>query len=66
MILLVKSELYAGNLAKEISTWAFGVVRYSAGVLDRTKEDLKQMDVKTRHILTLCGAFHKSVLEDCI
>ena len=57
--LLVKSELYAGNLVKGINTWAIGVVRYSAGVLDWTKEDLRQMDVKTRKMLTLCGAFHK-------
>ena len=60
--LLVKSELYGGNLVKGINTWAIGVVRYSAGVLDWTKEDLRQMDVKTRKMLTLCGA----VLEDCI
>ena len=59
MKLLVKSELYAGNLVKGINTWAIGVVRYSAGVLDWTKEDLRQMDVKTRKMLTLCGAFHK-------
>ena len=57
--MLVKSELYAGNLVKGINTWAIGVVRYSAGVLDWTKEDLRQMDVKTRKMLTLCGAFHK-------
>ena len=59
MKLLVKSELYAGNLVKGINTWASGVVRYSAGVLDWTKEDLRQMDAKTRKMLTLCGAFHK-------
>ena len=38
MKLLVKSELYAGNLVKGINTWAIGVVRYSAGVLDWTKD----------------------------
>ena len=59
MKLLVKSELYAGNLVKGINTWAIGVVRYSAGVLDWTKDDLRQMDPKTRKMLTLCGAFHK-------
>ena len=57
--LLAKSELYAGNMVKGINAWAIGVVRYSAGILDWTKEDLKQMDVKTRKILTFCGAFHK-------
>ena len=57
--LLSKSELYAGNLVKGINAWAIGVVRYSAGILDWTKEDLRQMDVKTRKTLTFCGAFHK-------
>ena len=57
--LLAKSELYAGNLVKGINAWAIGVVRYSAGILDWTKEDLRQMDVKTRKTLTFCGAFHK-------
>ena len=57
--MLVKSELYAGNLVKGINTWTIGVVRYSAGVLDWTKDDLRQMDSKTRKMLTLCGAFHK-------
>ena len=59
MKLLAKSELYAGNLVKGINAWAIGVVRYSAGILDWTKEDLRQMDVKTRKTLTFCGAFHK-------
>ena len=59
MKLLVKSELYAGDLVKGINTWAFGVVRYRAGVLDVTKDDLRQMDPKTRKMLTLYGAFHK-------
>ena len=57
--MLVKSELYAGNLVKGINTWAIGVVRYSAGVLDWTKDDLRQMDPKTRKMLTFCGAFQK-------
>ena len=35
--LLVKSELYAGNLVKGINTWAIGVVRYSAGVFGLDK-----------------------------
>ena len=52
MKLLVKSELYSGNLVKGINTWAIGVVRHSASVLDWTKEDLRQMDVKTRKMLT--------------
>ena len=35
------------------------MVRYSAGVLDWTKDDLRQMDPKTRKILTLCVSEEK-------
>ena len=35
------------------------VVRYSAGVLDWTEMELKDMDVRTRKLLTMFGAFHK-------
>ena len=63
----MKAELDAGNLVKGINTWAIGVVRYSAGVLDWSKDDLRQMDPKTRKMLTLCGASTRgAVLEDCI
>ena len=55
MKLLLKSELYAGNLVKGINTWAIGVVRYSAGVLDWTKEDLRQMAVLT-HMFVAAGS----------
>ena len=45
---------------KGINIWAIGVVRYSASVLDWTKQNEDwQMDVKTIKILTLCGALHK-------
>jgi len=57
--LLGKSELYAGNLVKGINAWAIGVVRYSAGILDWTQGELRQLDVQTRKTLTICGAFHK-------
>ena len=65
--LLVNSELYTDNLVEGINTWAIGVVRYSAGVLDWTKEDLRQMDVKTRKMLSYLELSTRgAVLEDCI
>ena len=56
--LLARSKLYAGNLVKGINAWAVGIVRYSAGILDWTRQDLKSLDVKTRKTLSMCGAFH--------
>ena len=57
--LLAKSKLYARNLIAGINAWAIGVVRYSAGIIDWTKLDLKGMDVKTRKILTMHGVFKR-------
>ena len=56
--LVAKSRLYAGNLIKGINAWAVSVVRYSAGVLNWTKKELKGMDVRTRKLLTMFGVFH--------
>ena len=58
--LVAKSRLYAGNLIKGVNAWAVSVVRYSAGVLDWTERELKGMDVRTRKLLTMFGAFHRN------
>ena len=55
---LAKSKLYAGNMFNGINAWAIGVVRYSAGILDWTTQDVKRMDVRMRKILTMNGALH--------
>ncbi len=52
------SRLNAGNLITAVNVWAVSVVRYTAGVLDWSARDLKEMDVKTRKLLTVNGAFH--------
>ena len=57
--LLSKSKLYAGNLVRGINAWAVGVIRYSAGILDWTCHELKNLDIKTRKILTMAGAFNR-------
>ena len=57
--LVSKSMLYGGNLIKAINAWAVSVVRYSAGVIEWSKAELKAMDIKTRKILTMHGAFHE-------
>ena len=56
---MLKSELYAGNLIAGINAWAIGIVRYTAGVLDWTKGELSKVDVQTRKMLTMHGAFHR-------
>lgn len=44
--------------------WAVSVIRYSAGILEWSNKELKAMDVKTRKILTMHGAFHLSSSVD--
>ena len=41
-----------------INTWAVGAIRYSAGILDWTMEDLVSMDRRTRKILAMNGCMH--------
>ena len=57
--LVAKSGLYAGNLIKAINVWAVSVVRYSAGILEWSNRDLQEMDIRTRKLLAMSGAFHK-------
>merc|ERR1712048_1001393 len=45
--ILAKSKLYAGNLVRGINAWAVGVIRYSAGILDWTCNDLRKLDTKS-------------------
>ena len=56
--LVARSKLNAGNLITAVNVWAVSVVRYTAGVLDWTKDELEAMDIRTRKILTMNGAFH--------
>ena len=44
--------------------WAVSVVRYTTGILDWHVQELKDMDIKTRKILTMNGIFHKKVNVD--
>src|SRR5829696_4157364 len=58
--LALRSELNAGNTVSAINAWAIPVVRYTAGVVDWTVNDLKDADRKTRKIMTMHNAFHMS------
>ena len=55
---ILESSLNGGNTVKAMNTWAVAAVRYTAGILDWTVDELKEMDRKTRKIMTMNGALH--------
>lgn len=54
----MKSSLNGGNIAKVMNTYAEVDVHYTAGILDLTKEELKNNDRKTRKLMTMNGVLH--------
>ena len=56
--LVLKSKLNGKNMVLAINTWAVSVLRYGAGILKWTTNELKNMDRKSRPIMTMHGAFH--------
>ena len=61
---IMKSKLNAGNIVKAINTWAVPVIRYTAGIIDWRKDELKIIDRKTRKIMTLFRALHPRANTD--
>ena len=55
---LCRSKLNGGNLIDGIIPWAVGVVRYRAGIVDWTMEEVANMDRRTRKILAMNGCLH--------
>ena len=55
---LCRFKLNEGNLISGINTWAVSVLRYSAGIVDWTVEELVSMDRRTRKILAMNGCTH--------
>ena len=53
---LLETKLYSRNLVKWINTWAVPLVRYSRLFLKWTREELKQMDQRTRKLMTMLEA----------
>ena len=47
---LIETKLFSRNLIKGINTWAVSLVRYSGPFLKWTREELKQMDQRTRKL----------------
>ena len=50
---LLETKLCCRNLIKGISTWAVPFVRYSGPFLKWTREELKQMDQRTRKLMIM-------------
>jgi hypothetical protein len=55
---ILKSKFNAGNIIKAINSRAVSIIRYGAGLIEWTKEELRGMDRKTRKILTIYKCFH--------
>ena len=56
--LLLKSNLNSMNAISAINIWAVAVMRYGAGIVKWTKEELEKLDRQTRKIMTMNGALH--------
>ena len=55
---LLETKLNSRNLIKGINTWAVPLVRYSGPFLKCTRDKLKQMDQRTRKLMTMHKALH--------
>ena len=41
-----------------MNAWTVGIIRYGAGVLDWTREELKTIDIMTRKLMTMNGSLY--------
>ena len=55
---LLETKLSSRNLIKRINTWAVPLVRYSGPFFKWTRDELKQMDQRTRKLITMHKALH--------
>ena len=55
---LLETKLSSRNLIKGINTWAVPLVRYSGPFLKWTRDELRQMDQRTRKLMTMHKALY--------
>ena len=55
---LLETKFNRRNLIKGINTWAVPLVRYSGPFLKWTRDEVKQMDQRTRKLMTMHKALH--------
>ena len=56
---ILKSHLNSRNVVTAINSRAVSVIRYSAGIIGWTEKELKDLDRKTKKLMTLHCTFHK-------
>ena len=54
----MKSKLNGRNVIKAINTWAIPLIRYGAGIIDWTKNEIDEIDRETRKMLNMYGCLH--------
>ena len=55
---LLETKLFSRNLIKGINTWAVPHVRYSGPFQKWTRDELKEIDQRTRKLMTMHKALH--------
>ena len=55
---ILKSKLSGRNQITAINSYAVPVITYTAGIIDWTKEELRDLDTKTRKKMTIYKALH--------
>ena len=61
-----KSNLSAFNKSIAHNMFAVPVLTPTFGILDWTLQEIKQLDIKTRKLLSMCGSFHVNSDVDCL
>ena len=56
--LIMKSKLNGRNKILAANTWAVSLMRYGAGILRWTKNELQEIDRKTRKVMTISKELH--------
>ena len=49
-----KTQLHGKFTIQAINTWTVPLVRYEAGKISRTAQELRSLDTKTRKLMTDC------------
>ena len=55
---ILKSPLSGGNVIIAINTWAVPLIRYTAGIVKWTQEEMRTLDVSTRKLLSMYKCFN--------
>ena len=56
--LIMKSKLNGRNKILAVNTWAVSLMRYGAGIIKWTKNELQEVDRKTRKVMTINKELH--------